>query len=154
MPEDKNLAVFLNNTGGTNLNEMNKAIRAILYNKPYEMPKISLAETLHKDVEAKGLKVALANFKENKKSDSYEHNEGDINVLGYTFLQLAKVPEAIEIFKLNVAAFPNSGNCYDSLGEAYLASGDKKLALLNYKKSVDLDPTNESGKQIIIELSE
>ena len=154
MPEDKNLAVFLNNTGGTNLNEMNKAIRAILYNKPYEMPKISLAETLHIDVEAKGLKVALANFKENKKSDSYEHNEGDINVLGYTFLQLAKVPEAIEIFKLNVAAFPNSGNCYDSLGEAYLASGDKKLALLNYKKSVDLDPTNESGKQIIIELSE
>lgn len=153
IPSDKNLAVFLNNTGSTNLNEMNRAIRAILYDKPYAMPKKSLAETLHKDIENKGLTVALSNYKANKMSDIYEHKEDDFNSLGYTFLQQAKLPEAIEIFKLNVAAFPNSGNCYDSLGEAYLASGDKKSALLNYKKSVELDPSNENGKQIIKELS-
>jgi hypothetical protein len=34
------------------------------------------------------------------------------------------VSEAIEFFKLNVAAYPGSFNPYDSLGEAYLAAGE------------------------------
>jgi CubicO group peptidase (beta-lactamase class C family) len=154
IPADKNVAVFLNNTGSTNLSEMNTAIRAILYDKPYSMPKKSLTLTLSNDITTKGLETALLNYKENKKSDIYIHKEDEMNVLGYDMLQLGKVKEAIEVFKLNVAAYPDSGNCYDSLGEAYLASGDKKLALLNYKKSVELDPTNENGKRIIKELSE
>lgn len=67
-------------------------------------------------------------------------------------MQSGKVKEAIEIFKLNVEAFPKSGNTYDSLGEAYLKNGDKKLAIINYKKSVELDPTNENGKKVLQEL--
>lgn len=154
IPSDKNLSVFLNNTGGANLDEMSKAIRAILYDKPFSMPKKSLSEILQKDIETKGLTVALSNYRENKKSVIFGIDEGEMNGLGYYYLQASKVKEAIEIFKLNAEAFPNSGNCYDSLGEAYLASGDKKLALLNYKKSVELDPTNENGKKILKEISE
>jgi len=45
--------------------------------------------------------------------------------------------------------FPASGNVYDSLGEAYNKKGDKQKALINYKKSVALDPTNSSAKEII-----
>ncbi|MES2409858.1 MAG: serine hydrolase [Bacteroidota bacterium] len=153
IPSDKNLTVFLNNTGGADLNEMSKAIRAILYNKTYTMPKQSLAKNLSNDIHTKDLETALINFKENKKSETYAIKEDEMNSLGYEFLQSGKVKEAIEIFKLNVEAFPSSGNCYDSLGEAYLADGDRKLALLNYKKSVELDPSNENGKKIILEIS-
>ncbi|MNT48835.1 Tetratricopeptide repeat protein [compost metagenome] len=76
-----------------------------------------------------------------------------MNRVGYQLLQTGKKKEAIEVFKINVDAFPKSGNVYDSLGEAYLADGDKKLALVNYKKSVELDPTNEGGKKALEELS-
>lgn len=38
MVDDQHLVVLLNNTGGTKLNDMNSAIRAILYDLPYELP--------------------------------------------------------------------------------------------------------------------
>jgi len=57
-------------------------------------------------------------------------------------LQMKKVADAIEIFKLNVAAYPQAFNAYDSLGEAYMVHGDKDLAIANYKKSLELNPKN------------
>ncbi|MBE0424859.1 MAG: hypothetical protein IBX66_13150 [Lutibacter sp.] len=39
---------------------------------------------------------------------------------------------AIAIFKINVALYPKSSNVYDSLGEAYLKSGDTLKAIENY----------------------
>ncbi|MFA6248468.1 MAG: tetratricopeptide repeat protein [Mucilaginibacter sp.] len=41
---------------------------------------------------------------------------------------------------------------FDSLGEAYYAKGDKEKALLNYKRSLQLDPTNTTAKAVITEL--
>jgi cytochrome c-type biogenesis protein CcmH/NrfG len=46
---------------------------------------------------------------------------------------------------LNVEAFPQSSNVYDSLGEAYMANGDKELAIRNYEKSIELNPQNTNG---------
>lgn len=40
--------------------------------------------------------------------------------------------------KLNVTAYPNSPNVYDSLSDAYLADGQKDLALQNAKKALEL----------------
>jgi len=40
--------------------------------------------------------------------------------------------------KLNTAAFPDSPNAFDSLSDAYLADGQKELALQNAKKTLDL----------------
>ncbi|MDI1307444.1 MAG: serine hydrolase, partial [bacterium] len=153
IPSDKNLVVLLNNTGSANLNEMNTAIRNILYNKPYSLPKKSLATALVEFILEKGIASGLNYFKENKNSSTYAINENEMNNAGYQLLQTGKVKEAIAVFKLNVEAFPKSGNTYDSLGEAYLKNGDKKLAIINYKKSVELNPQNESGKKVLEEIS-
>jgi tetratricopeptide (TPR) repeat protein len=67
-------------------------------------------------------------------------------------LNFPTVNDAIEIFKLNVEMFPDKSNPYDSLGEAYLADGQKDLALVNYKKSVELDPKNVNGVKVINQL--
>ena len=45
--------------------------------------------------------------------------------------------------------FPKSANVYDSLGEAYFNKGDKKSALINYKKSLEINPNNVGAKKII-----
>ncbi len=63
-----------------------------------------------------------------------------------------KLNEAIEVLKLNVKLYPRSGNTFDSLGEAYALAGDKKLAIENYEKSIQLDPKNESGKAALAKL--
>ena len=62
------------------------------------------------------------------------------------------VDEAIEILKLNVSSYPESGNVYDSLAEAYMVHGEKDLATEFYKKSLEKDPTNENAKGMLEKL--
>ena len=65
-------------------------------------------------------------------------SENDLNQYGYTLLGQKKVDEAIGVFKSNVQAHPNSWNVHDSLGEAYMAKGDKKSAAESYGKALTL----------------
>lgn len=150
---DNNLIVLLNNTGGAPLDEIAHSIRNILYGTPYEMPKKSLAMALMTTFSQKGSAAGLAQYKELKKSELYALKEGEINGAGYELMAANKIAEAIEMFKINIESFPKSGNAYDSLGEAYLKNGNKDLAIVNYKKSVALDPKNEAGKKILAEIS-
>jgi dienelactone hydrolase len=60
------------------------------------------------------------------------------NLVGYEHVQLGDTKGAVEIMRLNVAAYPASPNAYDSLSDAYLADGQKDLALQNAKKALEL----------------
>jgi len=80
--------------------------------------------------------------------------EERINSLGYGLLQQKKVAEAIAIFKVNVELYPQSSNAYDSLGEAYMVSGQKEMAITNYKKSLELNPQNENGARMLKKLAQ
>ena len=149
IPSDKSFIVLLNNTGGAPLNDMTKAIAAILYDKSYDLPKKSVAFSLADRIEKKGLPAALDYYNGIKDSIGYYLNENEMNGTGYQFLQWGKVKEAAAIFKLNTQAFPKSSNVYDSYGEALMALGNKTEALENYKKSVKLNPGNEGGIKIL-----
>ena len=94
-------------------------------------------------VHDKGPEIATAEFRQ--PLAHHEISEQTINRLGYRLLQGEKVLEAIRIFQLNVELYPNSSNVYDSLAEAYAANGDKVLAIQNYKKSLELDATNQNA---------
>jgi dienelactone hydrolase len=65
-------------------------------------------------------------------------SEAIVNILGYEHLQMGDNKGAVEILKLNVAAYPNSANAYDSLSDAYLADGQKDAARENAKKALAL----------------
>jgi hypothetical protein len=65
-------------------------------------------------------------------------NEADINAVGYQLLGQDKVDEAIAMFRRNVADYPKSWNVYDSLAEALAKKGDKRGALANYQKALDM----------------
>lgn len=44
------------------------------------------------------------------------------------------------MFRLNALAYPDAAGCYDSLGAAYRALGDREAAIHVYKKALELDP--------------
>jgi CubicO group peptidase (beta-lactamase class C family) len=79
-------------------------------------------------------------------------SEESVNSAGYQLLSAKKVPDAIRVFQLNVELHPQSWNVYDSLGEAYMNNGDKEPAIQNYKKSLELNPTNNNGKEMLKKL--
>ncbi len=152
IPADKNLVVLFSNTGGASLNEMSVAIRGILYNNPYEMPKKSLASVLLDDINKLGIAKAITRFNEFNASGEYVLNEGEMNNAGYEFLQSDKINEALAIFKLNIDAFPKSSNVYDSYGEALLKNGEKEKGIENYKRSIELNPANQGGIDVLKKL--
>ena len=75
-----------------------------------------------------------------------------MNGIGYSFMRKKQYEDAIKIFKLNVEAYPDAFNVYDSLGEAYMENGDTELAIKNYEKSIELNPDNENGKKMLEKL--
>jgi imidazolonepropionase-like amidohydrolase len=114
----------------------------------------SVAEILERTIEEQDVAAAVRQYHDLKtrEPDAYDFGEYELNELGYRLLKAEKVKEAIEIFKLNVGTYPQSANVYDSLGEAYLADGDKERAIANYKKSVELDPRNTGAAEVLKKL--
>lgn len=69
-----------------------------------------------------------------------------LNQYGYQLLNTGDTKKAIEVFSLNVKKNPDHQFIWgftDSLGEAYLKDGNKKLALKYYKEARKLAPENQ-----------
>jgi len=153
---DKGLIVLLDNTSqGRFQNDMVRGIESILFGQPYDFPKRSIAETIANTIAEKNVAAAVQQYRELKtaKPKEYDFSEPELNTLGYQLLGQGKTQDAIEIFKLNVEAYPEGFNTYDSLGDAYKRNGDKDLAIANYKKSLELNPKNLIGAEALAALT-
>jgi dienelactone hydrolase len=83
-------------------------------------------------------------------------SEALLNNLGYKHLAIGDTKSAIALLQMNATAYPNSPNVYDSLGDAYLAAGQKELALQNTKKAMELlasDTTDSAARRDAIKAS-
>ncbi|MFC1573074.1 alpha/beta hydrolase-fold protein [Candidatus Eisenbacteria bacterium] len=116
----------------------------------------SAAFALEKSMVADGLDAALVGFTE-KRSEGFhgqEFRESECNEVGYRFLGKNLMAEAIAVFHVNVEMFPESANAYDSLGEAYAATGDTTLAIESYRSSLNLNPENTNAQEMLRRLGE
>jgi predicted alpha/beta superfamily hydrolase len=59
-----------------------------------------------------------------------------VNNLGYYALRSKQYKVAGELFALNVGNYPDDANLQDSYGDYYLAKGDKKNAMIWFKKAL------------------
>lgn len=111
----------------------------------------SAAQEMERAIEDLGIEAAIEKYNTMKTEDKakYYFGENDFNALGYRLMGSGKIDEAIEVFKLNIDAFPKSWNVYDSIAEAYMNKGNNELAIKYYKISIDLNPQNDNAKEII-----
>ena len=103
---------------------------------------------------SEGLESAVKKYYELKKTApaAYAFEEVQLNDLGYRLMARGKLKEAIRVFQLNVEAYPQSSNVYDSLGEGYMKNGDRELAIENYEKSLKLDSANQNAVEMLKKL--
>lgn len=110
----------------------------------------SVDRALARIVREKGVGAALAAWGEMTARYPAEYvKERTLNGLGYEQLQGGHVDDAIAVFKLNTQAYPESFNAYDSLGEAYMAKGDRPAAIENYRRSLALNPENANATAML-----
>ena len=140
---ERTTVIMLTNHGNSRRPDINAAIVNILAGKPYAFPKRSIAEAMYAAIAKEGLQAGIAAHDRLCSTSDYDCGEGELNSLGYELLAGDRKPdEAIEIFRMNTAAFPASSNAFDSLAEAYQVSGNKELAIRNYRRALELDPAN------------
>ncbi|MNJ86399.1 Peptidase family S41 [compost metagenome] len=85
------------------------------------------------------------------RADTYDfQNEFELTMYGYSLLWSGKSTEAIAVFRLLTAEFPDSSNAYDCLGDAYFGNGEHNLALENYQLSLKMDPENFHAEDQIL----
>ena len=136
-----------------------------LVKTPGEAPPVKARNTTPEEVktlnlldEPGGATKVMEQLNEERKKDPKASlfNEGMVNLIGYEHLQAGDTKDAIGIFKLNVMAYPNSPNVYDSLSDGYVADGQKELALENAKKALALlasDTTDDEARRKAIQES-
>ncbi len=150
--DNYNTTIVLSNNSHQINSEMNSAIVRILYGMPYKLPKLKGSTILLKIIMADGFEKAKTFYFNQKSNETYYFSEKQLNKLGYKLLENNKTAYAIEVFKWNIEANPESANVYDSLGETYLKEGENTLALKNYKIAFSKDPKNKRAKSIIEKL--
>lgn len=116
----------------------------------YDYPKLAegfKTPTMH--LRDKEFDKAYEGFLAIKQKDASSEliSEWEFNRIGYDYLQKKDYENAIGIFKMNVALYPESDNVYDSLADAYLRSGDSLNAYTNYSKALDLNSRNRRAKK-------
>lgn len=111
----------------------------------------SAAAMVAKVIDEKGVEEGLKKCVAMKeaKSEKYYFDEKEFNFLGYRYLYNGESEKAIGVFKFNVKNYPDSWNVYDSLAEAYAHSGELEKAKKYYQKSIELNPKNTNGMEML-----
>jgi tetratricopeptide (TPR) repeat protein len=156
--DEETTFIMMSNKSNRNFDRLNFVLAKIVFDKDYE-PVIPIADNetnqnfsreIIETVLNKGLDEAKLKYKSRlSKTDILEDI---LNAKGYELLSQKKYDEAIAVFTMNMIAYPKSSNAFDSLGEAFMNKGDKASAILNYEKSLQLDPTNGDAKDMLQQL--
>jgi dienelactone hydrolase len=117
---------------------------------PKDAPAVSPEVQILDQIDRPGGATKVEQQLEEKRKQDPKANlfpEDIVNFMGYEHIQTGDTKGAIEIMKLNVAAYPNSPNVYDSLSDAYLADGQKDLARQNAKRALELLPSDTTDNE-------
>lgn len=131
--------------------EIIESLHNIMIGQSFILPKKSIYRQIrnrcHENIEL-GIQYYFDLKKNSLDVYSFE-NPNELNSLGYDLLSSKKINQSIEIFKLAISEFPDDANLYDSLAEAYYTNKQYDLALLNYEKSLALNPKNTNAEKMI-----
>jgi Predicted membrane protein (DUF2306) len=117
-------------------------------------PRKSMVPILSATIASKGIDSAIEEYHNLKAvaPATYNFDENQLNDLGYQLIRTDHIKNAIRVLQLNVEAYPQSSNAYDSLGEAYMDDGDIPLAIANYRKSLQLNAKNANAIKMLKEM--
>lgn len=100
-----------------------------------------------KSIQEKGLENTKAIYK--GKKDSEQLLEYKMRDEGFNFIDNGKPEIALKVFEMNVFAYPNSSKALQGLGEGYMETGNKDLALKYFEDSLKFNPDNRFVKDMV-----
>jgi CubicO group peptidase (beta-lactamase class C family) len=140
--------IMLSNKSHPSFNYLNFEISRIIFNKNFK-PEIPVADNeVNRGFTNRVIK-AIDEFGLEKAKNEYEKRKSTEQLLeflmrdeGFNHIDNDKPEIAIQIFEMNVFAYPQSAKALQGLGEGYMETGKKELALQYFKESLNINPEN------------
>ena len=113
--------------------------------------KKQIVEALYKTILEQDLEHTIKQYYELKEEfpDEYDFSKDQLLMLGNRLRSESRFKEAIEIYNWIIELYPEWDMVYRSLADAYCVRGDKEMAVRNYARSLELNPTQINTKYII-----
>ena len=138
--------VLLTNNKNFRVGSLAMAAAAILKGKSVPVPRKSLYLALRTAIYHDGFAAGQALYDEilTDSRETYDLSDeaGDFTDTGRYLLSKSRVDDAVRVFEWAASLFPRDAAIHAGLGEAYVAQGDVKRAVLSYRRALVLDPTN------------
>ncbi|GAB4243669.1 MAG: hypothetical protein Tsb0034_21600 [Ekhidna sp.] len=144
---------FYNKKSTQPLSEVNTADFSIEFREQEKAP-LPDYQDFGYEREVNGIAAAADLYYQTKALDSAYaktelFNANFMNATAYQYLSKGRVDDAIMTLKVALDAFPEDPNLHDSIGEMYFHKEDWKRSLLHYKRSLELNPSNENASKMI-----
>jgi CubicO group peptidase (beta-lactamase class C family) len=141
--------VVLNNHWYRGTYHLGGSLLNLLNDRRLQLLPPSLARTIGQAYTLYGPDTALHMLTAMKNNKAYHIGFLEMNQLGYDLLAKNDTRCAIAVLTINTDTYPDSGDAWDSLAEAYYKAGDKATAVADYERSISLNPNNENGKKML-----
>jgi CubicO group peptidase (beta-lactamase class C family) len=121
---------------------------------PLQNVKPAIGVKIKNIIDTEGIEAGVKSYWDlkNNQAEEFEFGESQLNDLGYEYLRQDEIDKAIAVFKINIEAYPDASNVFDSMGEAFMKNGERDKAIEHYKKSIELNPGNQNGIDKLKEL--
>lgn len=117
---------------------------------------MTLVEELGQTYRRSGIDATLARYRELRDRfygrGGYDFGERSLEDFGDELVELGNRDAAIEVFRLNAAQFPQSGRAWSSLAAAFEGAGRNELAVIYYRKALEVDPGDEEALAKVVAL--
>jgi CubicO group peptidase (beta-lactamase class C family) len=120
------------------------------YNDPARLARLGVTRSFIDD----GTEAGMAAFERVKTEYPDLLDEGEVNGLGYVLLRRDAIDQAVWVFERNTLDYPESSNVWDSYGEGLRAAGRLEESIDMYRKSIELDPSNDNARRSVAEMEE
>ncbi|HZY39907.1 MAG TPA: serine hydrolase [Mucilaginibacter sp.] len=156
----EDLAVILmTNNQNFKVNQIKDAIVAILNDQPFIVPKRSIYIDLRTKV-LDDFDKGIAFYEQIKSTqpNQYDFSDeaNDLYNTGKYLMRRNRFDDAVKIFDLSTLVdIKNTGGmsyAFSLMGDCYLKKGEKDMAVIYYKKAVELDPTNKNAEGMLREI--
>lgn len=144
--------VIINSNMGQAADEIIIRFQDAVNGKEYPKPDITMEMKMYNILKTEGITKLESSLKQLLEDYGMRFNDRHLNFFGYELMNENKLDEAIEVLKLNAKLFPGMPNVWDSLGEAYMKMGNKELAIVSYKKVLELAPNDQNAKKMLEKL--
>lgn len=155
-PDDGKLVVIFLNEGngnkGKEIYNMSSAFSQVLFGAKVDLPRPALHTLVAEEIQRIGVPAALARFDALLAKSGKPADANGLNRLAYQYHDAGQAATGIAILQRAAVHYPDDANLHDSMGELYLATGDKANAIAEFARTVEMDPNNTYAAKMLTKL--